>query len=128
MSLEALAEVRRVLRPDGLYVANIADATTFDFARPIVATMRSIFGEVAMLAEPSVMRGRRFGNLVLVGADAGLPHADLRRRAARAVPPVRLVEGAAVTTFVGDAVPQTDAAPVSAPPVPGWAHPRDDRP
>jgi spermidine synthase len=128
MSLEALREVRRALRPGGVYLANIADATTFDFARPVLATLRSTFDHVGMLAEPSVMRGRRFGNLVLVGADIPLPSADLRRRAARAVPPVRLVEGDALATFVGTAVPQTDDALVTAPEVPDWAHPRDNGP
>lgn len=124
MSLEALADVRRVLRRDGIYIANIADATTFDFARPIVATLRANFGEVALLAEPSVIRGRRFGNLVLIAADRALPYAELRRRSARAVPPVRVVEGDALDVFVGEALPQTDAALAQAPQVPGWAHPR----
>ena len=52
LTTEAFNVARRVLRTDGLYIANIADSTTFDFARPVVAAMTRIFPAVAMLAEP----------------------------------------------------------------------------
>jgi hypothetical protein len=39
---------------------------------------------VVLLADPSVLRGRRFANLVLAASDAPLPLAALSRRASRA--------------------------------------------
>lgn len=121
LSLEAMADVRRVLRPGGTFLANIADSTSFDYARPVVATAVTVFEHPALVAEPSVLRGRRFGNLIVVGATTALPVGELRRRAARAVPPVRLVVGPALAAFVGDALALTDATSVAAPEVPGWA-------
>jgi len=65
---EFTGQVARVLRPGGVYLANVADGQPLDRARREAATAREVFGEqnVALVAEPSVLRGRRYGNLVLV--------------------------------------------------------------
>jgi len=100
------AEVRRVLRPGGLYLANVADRPPLALARAEVATAREVFGEqrVALVAEPSVLRGRRYGNLVLValtpdeGEDGRLPSGPtwltsqaLERRLRSLATPVRIL-------------------------------------
>ena len=72
-SAEFAADVHRVLRPDGVYAANVADGPPLRFARAQVATLRSVFRHVCLLAEPGTLRGRRFGNLVAVASDAELP-------------------------------------------------------
>lgn len=120
LTLQALADVRRVLRDHGSYVANVADSAPFGFVRPVVATVRATFEHVALLAEPSVLRGRRFGNVVLVASDAPLAAEELTRRGARSLPPARLVAGADLVAFVDDAVPATDASPGTAPSPPDW--------
>ncbi|WP_158548813.1 spermidine synthase [Blastococcus sp. TF02A-26] len=117
-TVEFAAEVHRVLRPGGLYTANVADGPPLRFARGQVATLRSVFAHVCLVAEPGTFRGRRFGNLVAVASDGPLPVAALTRRCAADPMPSRVVEGADLDRFTGDAQPVTDAdaAPSPEPP------------
>jgi hypothetical protein len=64
-----------------------------------------VFGSVLLMAEPAVLRGRRSGNLVLVGTDGDLRVGDLTRRAAGGPVRVRVVAGDDLLEFVGDATP-----------------------
>jgi spermidine synthase len=108
-------EVRRVLRPGGTYAANVADGPPLRFARGQVATLRSVFAEVSVLAEPGTLRGRRFGNLVAVASDAELPIDGLVRRCAKDPMPSRVVHGADLVRFAGSARPVHDADAVDSP-------------
>ena len=112
--------VARVLRPGGIYAANLADGPPLDFARGQVATLLSVFADVCLLAEPGVLRGRRFGNVVLVASvEAGrLPIDDLATAAARDPFPARLMYGANLRRFVSGAKPVTDATATDSPPPP----------
>jgi spermidine synthase len=112
---EFAADVRRVLRPDGVYTANVADGPPLRFARGQIATLCSIFRQVCVLAEPGTMRGRRFGNLVAVASDAELPIDDYVRRCARDPMPARVVHGADIRRFVGTALPVHDADAADSP-------------
>jgi Spermine/spermidine synthase domain len=78
-------------------------------ARSAVATIRSVYKETCMIAEASVLRGRRRGNLVLVGSDQPLPEAALGRAAAGDPFPARLVSGPDLARFVSGAPLVTDA-------------------
>ncbi|GAA2592131.1 fused MFS/spermidine synthase [Dactylosporangium fulvum] len=119
-SREFLTEAARVLRPDGLYVANLADGAGLAFARGQAATLCAVFPEVVLLAEPSVLRGRRFGNVVLVASPTRgrVPVAELARAAAADPFPARLVDGEDLAKLVGAARVVTDATatPSPAPP------------
>lgn len=106
---EFVAEAARVLRPGGVYAANVADGPPLRFARSQVATVRTAFASVCLLAEPGTLRGRRFGNLVVVGSDAELPAIALSRACARDPMPARVVEGEALDRFTGRAQPVRDA-------------------
>ncbi|MFE0422843.1 spermidine synthase, partial [Streptomyces sp. NPDC058953] len=81
-SVEFLAEVRRVLAPAGWYAANITDGAPLAHLRGQIATAAEVFPELAIAADPAVLRGRRFGNAILVGAAVELPVAELTRRLA----------------------------------------------
>ncbi len=114
-STEFAAEAHRALRPGGLYVANVADGPPLRFARAQVATLRAVFRDVCLLAEPGTLRGRRFGNLVAVASDAELPIDDLIRRCARDPMPARVVHGGDLLRFVGTSRPVHDVDAVDSP-------------
>jgi len=117
-SAEFAAAAARVLAPGGCYAVNIGDGPPLAYARAQVATLGSVFAQVCLIADPGVLRGRRFGNLVLAASQAELPLAGLARRAAGDPFPGRLVHGADLDRFTAGAKPVTDAEaqPSPAPP------------
>lgn len=114
-TLEFVEAVQRLLRPSGVYVANIADGRPLAFAKAQVATLLAVFPHVVLLADPSVLRGRRFANLVLAASAEPLPEAALVRRVSRAAGRARLVSGDDLVAFTGGAKAVTDATATSAP-------------
>ncbi|CAM5379015.1 spermidine synthase [Streptomyces griseorubiginosus] len=114
-SAEFLDEVRRALKPGGLYAANLADGPPLSHLRGQIATAAARFADLALVADPTVLRGKRFGNAVLVASDAPLPVAELTRRAASDPHPGRVEHGRALLDFTGGAVPVTDAKAVASP-------------
>ncbi|MFG2145097.1 spermidine synthase [Streptomyces sp. NPDC048696] len=109
-STEFLAEVRRVLRPGGIYAANLADGPPLAHLRGQIATAAGIFPELALAADPTVWRGKRFGNAVLVASDVPLPVAELTRRIAGDPHPGRVEHGRVLADFTGGATAVTDAS------------------
>ncbi|MFJ8794072.1 spermidine synthase [Streptomyces sp. NPDC102462] len=117
-STEFLDEVRRALGPTGVYAANLTDGPPLAHLRGQIATAAARFAEVALVADPAVLRGKRFGNAVLVAADRPLPIAELTRRTASDPHPGRVEHGKPLTDFTGGATPVTDAAATASPPPP----------
>ncbi|MFI7022325.1 spermidine synthase [Micromonospora sp. NPDC049900] len=119
-SVEYAAEVARVLRPGGWYLANLADGPPLRYARGQVATVRELLPRACLVADAAVLRGRRYGNLVLVAGRQEPPVAALTRRAAGDWFPGRVLAGADLDRFAGGApvVRDSDAAD-STPPPPG---------
>ncbi len=117
-SAEFLGEVRRVLKPEGCYAANLADGPPLAHLRGQVATAAAVFPELALAADPVVWRGRRFGNAVLLASALPLPVAEFTRRVASDPHPGRVEHGRALSDFTGGAAVVTDAAakPSPAPP------------
>jgi spermidine synthase len=111
----------RVLRADGVYLANLADAAPFAFLRSQLATFATVFEELALIAEPGVRRGRRFGNAVLVASRRPLDTATLARRTASDAFPARVEHGAALRKFIGGAKPVRDEDAVPSPEPPDGA-------
>ncbi|MFK4110708.1 spermidine synthase [Streptomyces sp. NPDC004673] len=114
-SAEFLDEVRRALRPGGVYTANLADGPPLAHLRGQIATAAARFAELALIADPAVLRGKRFGNAILVASDLPLPLAELTRRAASDPHPARLEHGPRLTDFTGGAAPVTDTSAVASP-------------
>ncbi|MCP2306322.1 Spermidine synthase [Actinokineospora globicatena] len=114
-SVEATRELSRVLRADGVYLANLSDGPGLPFASRVVATLSAVFGNVLLLAEPSVLRGRRFGNIVLAASAVDLPADDIAARAANAAFPARCVTDAELRALAGPARLLTDAEPITPP-------------
>ncbi len=116
-SVEYARAVERVLRPGGLYAANLADGAPFAFFASQLATFGAVFAELALIAEPSVLRGRRFGNALLLASHAPVDIAALARRTSADAFPARVEHGASLRRFTGSAgVVQDNVAQAS--PVP----------
>ncbi|MEV8557801.1 fused MFS/spermidine synthase [Streptomyces sp. NPDC051917] len=114
-SVEFLDEVRRALKPSGVYAANLADGPPLAHLRGQIATAAARFTELALIADPAVLRGKRFGNAVLVASDAPLPLPELTRRAASDPHPGRVEHGKPLRDFTGGAAPVTDTSAVASP-------------
>ncbi|MFD7701866.1 spermidine synthase [Streptomyces caelestis] len=114
-------EAARVLRPAGIYLANLADAAPFAFLRSQIATLGTRFEELALIAEPGVLRGRRFGNAVVAAARRPLDVAALSRAAAADAFPARVEHGAALRDFTRGARPVRDEDAVPSPEPPAGA-------
>ncbi|HEX4817429.1 MAG TPA: fused MFS/spermidine synthase [Nonomuraea sp.] len=114
-TVEFMGDLARVLKPSGTLLVNVADGKGLAFARRLLATVTGAFRHVALLAEPGIMRGRRFGNLIVAASRAALPVDALTRRAAGGLTQARCVHGEALTNFVAGAPPIKDGDPVLAP-------------
>jgi spermidine synthase len=113
-TVEFTASVHRVLRAGGVYLANCADRPPLGLARDEVATVSEVFAHVGLVAEPGVLRGRRYGNLLLIGTDdpALLDDPGLAR-ALRSLPvPARLLVGDELHEFARRGTALRDVAPV----------------
>jgi predicted O-methyltransferase YrrM len=117
-SAEFAALVARVLAPSGILAVNVADGSPLAHARGRLAAVRSALPRACLIGEAGVLRGRRFGNLVIAASDAELPIAGLRRRLAADPFPARLVEGEDLDRFVAGTRPilDADAQPSPLPP------------
>ncbi|MEU6537231.1 fused MFS/spermidine synthase [Streptomyces sp. NPDC047000] len=120
-TLSYAREAERVLRTGGVYLANLADAAPFTFLRSQLATFGAVFEELALVAEPGVLRGRRFGNAVLVAAHRPPDLAALARRTAADAFPARVEHGDRLREFVAGARPVRDADAVPSPEPPEGA-------
>lgn len=104
-----LTDVHRVLRPGGQLLMNLADRAPLDYSRRVAAGVRELFTDVVMAGSPGVLRGRRFGNVLVIGGRERLPVAELSRLAAGADFPYRVVHGADLLGLIGPARPFTGA-------------------
>jgi spermidine synthase len=105
---EAMELVDTALADDGVYVVNLIDHPPLNFVRAELATMRSVFPHVALLARAPALAGEDGGNLVAVASRQPLPTEEI----AAALPDRDLVwqvaEGDQLDEFVGDAAVLTD--------------------
>jgi spermidine synthase len=122
-SVEYMTAVRRVMRGSGVFAANVADGAPLAHARVQVATARAVFPQVALIADAAVLRGRRFGNLVLVASPEPLPTGVLTRLTAADPMPGRVLYDEDLTRFAAGAKPVTDAnaGPSPEPPADAFA-------
>lgn len=116
-----VAAVERVLQPGGVYAANLSDRMPFDVMRAEAATALSRWRHVVAVVEPSTLRGRRIGNVVLAASDRPLPVAALSRRLAGGPVAARLLDTTQLRSRIGARRPLADGDPSPAAPVrPRW--------
>lgn len=108
---EVVAQARRVLGPDGIYLVNVIDYTPLKFARAQAATVAETFGNVVLIVPRTIHEPTGGGNILVVASDAPLPGltAWLEQRASE----FQVWTGAQVADFAGKAaVLRDDFAPV----------------
>jgi spermidine synthase len=114
-TVEFAQDAATALTPSGIFAANMGDGPPLAHARARVATVRAVFPHACLIADPAVLRGRRFGNLVLAASRQKLPVAALARRTAGDPFPGRLIDGEELDRFASGARPVTDALAVPSP-------------
>ncbi|AVM01081.1 spermidine synthase [Gordonia iterans] len=108
-TVEFTEAVKRVLAPGGLYLANVGDRRSLLSARMEVATVAEVFGHVALISDPAMLKGRRSGNIVVVASDGPLPDSAALQRTLRSDPePARLLSGDEAAAFARSAPPLRD--------------------
>jgi len=126
-SAEFWAAARRVVHGtsrssrDGVVAANVADGAPLAHTRAQVATARAVFPHACLIADAAVLKGRRFGNLVLAASPEPLPVDALTRRTAGDPMPGRVVYGTDLVRFTAGAKAVTDATAVPSPAAPPGA-------
>jgi hypothetical protein len=110
------ADVVRVLVPDGLLLANLADEPDRSWTGRVLGGVHAAgLTEIDLLGTHDVLKGRRFGNLLLVGRRPGvLDHEDLARAVARGALPAGTRRGRPAA--YGPAFSDHDAQPSPPPP------------
>ncbi|RNE48377.1 spermidine synthase [Corynebacterium alimapuense] len=61
------------LAAGGLYLANCGDHSDLQGAKAELAGMAEVFEHLAVIADPPMLKGRRYGNIILIGSDRELP-------------------------------------------------------
>lgn len=98
----------RLLHERGVLAVNVADGAGLPFARGQMATIASVLPHVAVLAEAQVMKGRRFGNLVIVGTHDPALLDWLPRLVAAGPHPAQAVSGEELRRTIRGAAVVTD--------------------
>jgi spermidine synthase len=103
--------VQRVLAPGGVYVVNSGDGPDLKNAREDAATIAASFKHTVIIADPAMLKGRRYGNMVMAGSD--LPFDDdprLARRLLGGAVPAHIWDDAKVRAFAAGAPVRHDPA------------------
>jgi spermidine synthase len=99
---ELVTDVRRVLRPGGVYALNLIDGPGRRFVRAELATVAAVFPHVTLVAPAPALRGETGSNFVVLASTAPLLPAATDS-----------LTGDALRSFIGDAkVLSDDYAPV----------------
>ncbi|MDO4241146.1 MAG: fused MFS/spermidine synthase [Microbacteriaceae bacterium] len=114
-SREFYETLQPFLHSDGVLCVNAADGAGQKFVRGQLATLQSVFKHVAAVGEPQILKGRRFGNVILLASNTEQDW-DWLPRALNAGPhPARLLLGAELREFIAGAKPVTDATAIQSP-------------
>lgn len=76
-TVEFVAEIDRVLKPTGVYVVNLIDGGSNDFARAELRTITETFGHVAVIVPPDGRIDRQLVNQVAIFSRRPLPALDV---------------------------------------------------
>ena len=66
------------------------------------------FSHVRSCAEPSTLKGRRYGNVIIAGSGTALPYAGIADRAGSPPFPYRVLHGTRLNNLLAGSTPFTD--------------------
>ncbi|WP_446665062.1 spermidine synthase [Flexivirga sp. B27] len=115
LSPNAITHYRRVLKPGGLLLLNLADEPNRRHLARSLATVATRFDHAVVLALADVMKGRRFGNYVVIASDSPHDLDEIRHRATRLA---ATTTARPAKTLEGTAKPFTDEDVIPSPPPP----------
>lgn len=100
---EFTEHIKRVLAPGGIYVVNSGDAPDLKNAREDAATIAAAFEHTVIIADPAMLKGRRYGNMVMAGSDTPLDgDPQLARRLLGGAVPAHIWNDAQVRAFAAN--------------------------
>jgi spermidine synthase len=109
VALDFLTDVSRVLKSTGLFLVNVVDEPGLRYIGRVVAGLRERFDDVILVASSDVLKGRRFGNVVLAASGRELDLGRLEREIRRQPFPAGLLDAtelghrfAGAKPFTGD--------------------------
>ncbi len=105
---------QRVLAPGGLYVVNSGDAPDLKNAREDAATIANTFAHTMIIADPAMLKGRRYGNMIMAGSHE--PFGDdpqLARKLLGGAVPAHIWNDAKVRAFAVGAQIRHDPRPAA---------------
>lgn len=114
-SVEFFSLLAPLLSPNGMLVANVTDGPPLRFARAQAATLEHVLGHVAIFAEPQVLKGKRFGNLIMVAARHPLSRDWANRVLAGGPHPAAVILGDELQRFIGQTPPTFDTTATDSP-------------
>ena len=79
-TVEFYGNVWASISETGVYVANCGSRADLKEAKEELAGMCEVFPHVAAIADPPMLKGRRYGNIVLIGAGRPLEASDALTR------------------------------------------------
>jgi len=115
-SVEFYSELEKFLTPGGVLLVNVADGGSLAFARGQAATVGLVFADTAVLAESQVLKGRRYGNFVIVASPEDLPLEWMPRLLAGGPHPASVVRGRELKDWIAGAPVVTDTSSTPSPP------------
>ncbi|MCJ7858127.1 spermidine synthase [Corynebacterium kalidii] len=113
-TVEFFRDCHRGLAPGGVYLANCGDHADLAGAKAELAGMAEVWEHLAVIADPPMLKGRRYGNIILAGSDvplleAGTPaHAAATRELLGGAVPAQYRDDAWVRQFFSGAKPRRE--------------------
>ncbi len=110
---EFVSIVDSKLNDGGIYLINVIDYGDLEFARATARTFLEVFDHVAVFAPPEYLAGTSGGNFVVAGSRSAIDLPAVIARIGISGGVEDGIDGAALETFIGDAVVlRDDFAPV----------------
>lgn len=106
---ESASRAHDVLTEGGIYILNAIASTGLDRFGEEVATLHQFFPHLVAIVDPAIIRGRRFGNIVIAASDEPFDEADISRAVRRLPLPATVIGESALLKRALGAKPLSDA-------------------